>query len=83
MNNDRDLTIRLDSGAAEGQGLGEIHLIIATHSPHEGPRAIFRTITLVAPSTIGSDQPIPHEEFLLLLKAAESGIRDAMKDETR
>lgn len=81
MNNHRDLTIRLDSGAAEGLGLGEIHLIIATHSPHESPRAIFRTITPVAPSVIGSDQPVPHEELLFLLKAAETAIRDAMKEQ--
>ena len=77
MSNSRDLTIRLNAGEAENLNLGEIHLIIATHSPHEGAREIFRTITLVAPSEIGSDRPVPHDEFLLLLRTAQTAIQDA------
>ena len=77
MSDSRDLTIRLDAGEAENLNLGEIHLIIATHSPHEGARDIFRTITLVAPSEIASDQPTPHDAFLLLLRTAQAAIQDA------
>ena len=77
MSDSRDLTIRLNAGEAENLNLGEIHLIIATHSPHEGAREIFRTITLVAPSEIASDQPIPHDALLTLLHAAQTEIQRA------
>ncbi|HCS2945732.1 TPA: hypothetical protein OQU49_004333 [Shigella flexneri] len=77
MSNTRDLTIRLNAGEAESLDLGEIHLIIATHSPREGARDIFRTIACVAPSEIASDQPIPHDAFLALLQSAQTAIRDA------
>lgn len=77
MTDSRNLTIRLNAGDPEGLDLGEIHLIIATHSPHEGARDILHTITLVAPSEIASDQPIPHDAFLTLLHAAQNEIQKA------
>lgn len=75
MNASRDLTVRLAPGDTESPNHGEIHVILATYSPSEGTRTISRAVTSLPHHTIAKDQPIPYDEFLILLRAVEADTR--------
>ena len=72
MTASRNLTTRLLPGDAESPNRAEIHVILATYSPSEGARTISRAVTTLPQNTTAPDQPIPYDEFLLLLRAVEA-----------